>query len=390
MSFVLLAFTVFLLFLQPVSIFPELAFLSPIRNMTLISLIAFALSQEQSKISFYKCKVNRYFILFVVLQVISSMVVWVGSAKDSIITWMLYVILYYLIVKQCNTVQRIRTVILMIVLAICYLSYFSLLHFVLNYEPGMRAAGYGWYENSNDLSLILVCSMPLAILLAESASNLVSSSFWYLISGMFVFNVLFAGSRSGLLGISLVTGVGLYFSSKLTPMLKKIIAIVIIVAVIGGGLTVVMNRKDLQGLRGDDSSENRIVQWKAGIRMILKNPFLGVGPGEFGYEAEKYGGVKNLEPHNTLIQVFAEAGVLCGFFFLLFACQPLYQFLRRNRRASSASDIINQQSQKFIFVALCGFWCCALFSNRDRSYILVVLIALFVVLRDYLVASEDK
>lgn len=389
MSFILLAFTILLLFLQPVSIYPELAVLNPIRNMILISIVAFVLVRKKTEITFINNNTNKYFLLFVAMQIISPMSAWIGSVKESLITWLLYVFIYYLIVHQCNTLQRVRTIVLMIVLAVSYLSYYSLTHFVADYQPGGRAGGFGWYENPNDLALILVCSIPLVMLLAESASSYFSKIFWFLIAGMFVFNVLFTGSRSGILGISLVTGLGLYFSN-LTAVLKKVIAVVMLFAVLGTGISVITSRGDLQGLHGDDSSENRLVQWEAGIRMLIANPFLGVGPDEFEGEAEQYGGIKGLAPHNTLIQVFAETGFLGGIFFVLFACNPIYQFLRRLRDQVLDSSVDIQRFQNFIFSAICGFWVCAFFSNRYKSYIIFVLIALLVVVRDYLfVVQQD-
>lgn len=384
MSFILLAVTIFLLFLQPVSIYPELAFLNPIRNMTLLSLAAYFLFQEKNQIAFAQSKTNKFFLLFVMMQVISPMASWMGSIKESLIIWLLYIFLYFLIIKQCATLQKVRIIVLMIVLAVCYLSYFSLTHFVANYEPGQRAGGFGWYENSNDLSLILVCSTPLVLLLAESANKIMPRIFWYVIAGMFIFNVLFTGSRSGMLGICLVTGLGLFFSTKLTGMLKKAISVVMIFAVLGTGVAVITSRGDLKGLHGDDSSENRLVQWEAGIKMLKSNPFLGVGPDEFEAEAEKYGGIHGLAPHNTLIQVFAETGFFGGVFFALFSCQPLYRFLINIKEKVVVGNAEIRLYHNFLFSSLCGFWSCAFFSNRYKSYILFVLVALLVVVRDYL------
>lgn len=388
MPFILLAFTILILFLQPVSIYPELAYLNPIRNMTLISLGFYILMGGKNEITFTQSKTNRYFLLFVMMQIISPMASWIGSIKESLITWLLYIFIYFLVVKQCSSLQRVRTLVLMIVLAVCYLSYYSLTHFVATYQPGQRAGGFGWYENSNDLSLILVCSTSLAMLLAESAPNIVSRIFWYLVACTFVFNVLFTGSRSGMLGICLVTGLGLYFSNKLAGVLKKVVTVVMIFAVLGTGVAVITSRGDLQGLHGDDSSENRLVQWKAGIQMLKSNPFLGVGPDEFESEAETYGGIQGLAPHNTLVQVFAETGVFGGAFFVLFACHPLYLFLRNFKDKVVVGSAEIRLFHNFLFSSLCGFWACAFFSNRYKSYILFILVALLVVVRDYLADSS--
>jgi O-antigen ligase len=390
MPFILLAVTIFLLFLQPVAIYPELAFLNPIRNMTLLSLGGYFLMGGKNEVIFTQSKTNLYCMLFVAMQIISPMASWVGSITESLVTWLLYIFLYFLIIKQCNSVQRVRTLVLMIVLAVCYLSYYSLTHFVAYYEPGQRAGGFGWYENPNDLSLILVCTIPLVLLLAESSGTVITQVFWYFISGMFIFNVLFTGSRSGMIGICLVTGLGLFFSTKLTGMLKKVVTVVMIIAVFGTGVAVITSRGDLKGLHGDDSSENRVIQWEAGIRMTVANPFLGVGPGEFENYADRFGGIHGLAPHNTLVQAFAETGVLGGVFFVMFACQPLYRYVRNIKDKVVVGNTEIQLYHNFFFSSLCGFWSCAFFSNRYKTYILFVLVAILVAVRDYLAdASLD-
>ena len=92
------------------------------------------------------------------------------------------------------------------------------------------------------------------------------------------------------------------------------------------GISTVLTRSDLGGaLSGDDSSGDRIIQWRACIKMMMAHPFLGVGPKEAQYEMINYGGIRGVVPHNTLLQVFAESGIPGGLFFMLCSILPLWK-----------------------------------------------------------------
>lgn len=390
MPFFFISLTVFILFFQPVAVFPELAILSPVRNITIISLVSYFLLQDKSELRFCDIKTNRYLLLFVFVQLLSPMVSWAGSIRYNLVYWLLYIIVFYLIVKQCISIERVRKISLMIVLAVGYLSFYSLSMFVVDYQPGWRAGGYGWYDNSNDLSLILICTIPLAMFLAETRSNLFSRFLFFGLAGMFAFNILFTGSRTGILGVALVGILCLFFSRVMSTFVKCVVSILLISGIMVIGLSVVMSRGDLKGFHGDDSSDNRLVQWEAGLNMVQSNPFLGVGPGEFASVAGEYDGIQGLAPHNTLVQVFAETGIPGGIFFFMFACHPLYlawRFVKPTWRQKATDSLLAYQ---YLFVALSGFWLCAFFSNRYKSYILFILVAMIVAVRELLLKGKNE
>lgn len=391
MAFTLLSLTIFIIFLQPASIFPGIYLINPVRNITIISIIVYILFGDKNRVNFINNKTNRYLLMYAGINIFSGMLIWLGYIRDSLVVWLLYLIIYFLLVKQCFTMERIKKIALMIVIAVAYLSYYSLTKFVVNFQLGGRAGGFGWYENPNDLSLILVCTIPLAMLLAESTKGGFRRLPFYFLAGMFFLNVLFTGSRSGLLAVILVSTMSIYFTGASSKLLKSAILIILLFSIIGTGLSVVLGRGDLKGLLGDDSSENRLIQWEAGFRMVKANPFFGVGPDGFEQVATDYQGIGGLAPHNTLLQVFAETGIPGGCFFVMFACYPLlvsWSYIKKNWRHTnkSAAQIYHQ----YLFAALCGFWVCAFFSNRYKSYILYVLIALLVAVNESIAINNTE
>lgn len=390
MSFFFLAITVFTMFLQPVAIFPWLEPFSPLRNFTVIAFICYLLTSQVEKGVFFDTKINKFFLLFVLVQLIGPMLIWPGSIINNFVTWLLYVLIYYLLIVQCVTIQKIRKVFLLIVIAISFLCIYSIETFVLNHEPGLRASGYGWYENSNDLSFILACTIPLIMYIADTQKNLCLKLLYLMLAALFVLNILFTGSRTGLLAVAFVAGACLYFSVSFSKSIKVIISIILLFSIFGTGLNVVMSRGDLKGIYGDDSSENRITQWEAGLNMVISHPFVGVGPDQFGDRAEEFGGIKGLAPHNTLVQVFAESGVPGGYFFIMFSFFPVVLGWGEIKGGKLKPFVESVLAYKYLFVSLCGYWICAFFSNRYKSYILFVLIALFVAVNNIIKGNRSN
>jgi len=392
MAFFLLCTAIFILFFQPVFLFPGLTPYSPVRYSALLALIVYFLFGEKSEIDFFAVKENKYFFLFITFQVASAGTIWAYAAAETFYAWLCIGIIYFLIIKSCINEKRIKYIILGIVTAIIYLSYFSIKNFVMVYEPGLQAGGYGWYTNANDLAAILVPIIPLTFALGETAKSIFSKYFFYLMSFIFVFNLLFTASRNALLGLLTVGGLCMCCSRKISRLFRISLSILLIACVITVGVANVLSRSDLSssGLSGDASSENRLEQWNACFRMIKDHPFFGVGPNNARYEMRSYGGIPGLPPHNTLVQVFAETGIPGGIFFFLFTFYPLlsaYKFLKSIKFGEGTQAII---LYKYLIIALIGFWVCAFFTNRVEFYILYVLVALIVSTREVLLKNVEQ
>jgi O-antigen ligase len=388
MAFALLCISIFIMFFQPVFVFPGLTPYQPLRNSALLALAVYLVAGRRPGPRFLASRVNRYFVLFVACQVASASAIWLTGGWELLNVWLRLGIMYFLIVKSVTDEKRARWVITMIVLAVCYLSYFSISRFVLAYMPGMRAEGFGLYENANDIAIILVTIIPLALLLANTAPLFLTKYLFLGIAVAFSFNILFTGSRNGLLGLLAVGVMGVLFSRRVGGLVKYTLAAVLIVAVFTVGKSAVLSRGDLTGgLTGDPSSENRIDQWWASLRMLKDHPVLGVGPNEFMSYAGDYGGISGLQAHNTILQVFAETGLLGGMFFSLFSLYPLYDAWRWFKKKNEGKSTARTQ-YKFLTAALIGFWICAVFGNRYQFYILYVLVALMVAMRQNILTAR--
>jgi O-antigen ligase len=386
MAFFALCASIFVMFLQPVYIWPKLDPLQPLKNSAIIAMVAYLFAGRKSGKPFLPQKVNSFFLLFAAMQVVSSSKLSLMGGWETFNLWFRIGIVYFLIVKSATDEKRLKCVILAVIAGIFYLAYFSYSRFIINYIPGTRAGGFGWYENPNDLAIILISVVPLTLLLANSARTAVVKYSFALITAFFAFDILFTGSRGGLLGLAAVGALSLLVSAKM-PTIVRTALICLFGAVATVGMTNVLSR-GVSGLRGDDSAEDRITQWKAGFRMLMDNPLFGVGRDEFASRVGEYGGVRGLAPHNTIVQVFGETGIIGGVFFTLFCFYPLWfnRELSRNPRYSRASSSV--RFYRFVSIALGGFWVCAFFSNRYQFYILYVLVALLVAVKTNVMEAD--
>jgi putative inorganic carbon (hco3(-)) transporter len=392
MAFFALSIFTFIMFFQPTYVFPALEPYRPYRVAAIMAIILYLITGKKSKSSFFSINNALYFTLFVFFQLLSAATLWLTGVLDLVQNiWFNFVIIYFLIVKICIDEKKVKIIFLMIVSAITYLSYYSLHTIYLNYGVSDNyAAGFGWYENRNDLVYILTVMIPLIFCLAEVAKNVIIKYLFIFIAALFTANILFAGSRNGLLGLLTVGILSLIFLKKISRLFRLSLVIFLLISVLGIGLATVLTRSDLAGgLTGDDSSEDRLKQWKACLHMVIDHPFLGVGPNESKYYMGDYGGVQGLVPHNTLVQAFAETGIPGGVFFSLFMLYPIYQgweYFKKGHLKNSEESII---IYKYLIISLCGFWVCAFFSNRLYMISGYVLIALITAVRENILKNES-
>jgi hypothetical protein len=248
MAFYFLCLTVLIMFLPPVSFFPWMESLQPLRNSAILALVAYFFSRKKTLTRFYSVDTNRYFIWFIVLQTVSSASVWISGGIETFNQWIRLGIVYYLITREVTSERNVRGITLVIVLSMVYVSYYSISKFIVNYQPGMRAAGFGWYENSNDLAIMLVAVVPLALLLANTSKVFIMKVVFLGAAALFSFNILFTGSRNGLLGLVAVAILSILSATKIPGFIRSILFVSLIISVVTVGIANVLGRGDLQGL----------------------------------------------------------------------------------------------------------------------------------------------
>jgi len=86
------------------------------------------------------------------MQVLSASAVWISGGIDIFNLWFRMGLVYFLVTRSVDNEAKVKGIAATIVLAVVYLSYYSISSFVVGYLPGVRAEGFGWYENSKGIT----------------------------------------------------------------------------------------------------------------------------------------------------------------------------------------------------------------------------------------------
>lgn len=248
------------------------------------------------------------------------------------------------------------------------------------------------YYDSNDLALVLVCTIPFAIFFIVSrgwpkvlltALSLV----------LFVATIVKTGSRGGFLGLVAVLAYVVIAHSAI-PKRVRIGAVIGVVGLlfVTAGDAYWNQIRTLRNLEEDynwsgRSTSGRMQVWKRGLRYMAAHPIVGVGIGNFPLaegvlseesraRAERGGGFKWSAAHNSFLEIGVELGViaLALFVAMLAAAFRVLRRIRRSRpltilRAQREAALASSLSASLVGFIVSGFF----LSVQYYSYIYMIL-----------------
>ncbi len=206
--------------------------------------------------------------------------------------------------------------------------------------PFNRAAlGFG---QPNALGLFLAVTLPLATHKLVSARSNAQRVRGVAVTLLVAFGLVATFSRGSWLAV-FVGAAALAFAGA-----GKWTVRIWIVAVLGAVVTDVVSggvlRDTIQRTMGDWVLEQRAVLMLAGLLMFFDHPLVGVGPGGFGEQLERYAvqipELWDLQatPHNAYVQMGAETGAIGVAALLCFLVAVLAVAVRRARATNSDRD----------------------------------------------------
>jgi O-antigen ligase len=143
-------------------------------------------------------------------------------------------------------------------------------------------------RDENDFALFMNILIPFGFFLGQQATRFKYKLFYYSTVFVFVLANVNSFSRGALLGLSAV-GIFIFIKSryKIAAILVIILAVVIMFSYAPEQYWAKIEKITTEGSEGGTGKE-RIVSWKAGFRMFLDNPVIGVGPMNFGIWFPEY------------------------------------------------------------------------------------------------------
>ena len=305
---------------------------------------------------------------------------WSGGVLELGKTFGPTVLFFFVLAAGCNTQRRVMLAMAVLVLCATVLALHSL---------GQARTGIGWtgttigedgrvryvgiFNDPNDLGLLFVACLPMAVFLSRN-SGFLGRLLWLSAAGLLLYGTYLTNSRGALLGV-LVVG-GIYIWHKRGLVTAGILGV--------AGLTVLkLVSMRMQQLDADESSAyGRVDAWYEGMQMFFSHPLLGVGVGNFT-------DYNDLTAHNSFVLVLAETGLIGFTLWLAFVGYGFWMTLTVVRQkpvpveggdpaavAATAAAWARERSMAMtLFLSQCGLFACAFFLSRSYTIVLYLFLA---------------
>jgi O-antigen ligase len=263
----------------------------------------------------------------------TPMAFWVSHALDQTIDVGKILLVYLLLENVITSEDRLRKIMLTLVVG----GIFPAIGTIVHYKQGIlvehsRAAWRGIFGNPNEVAYALVILVPIALMLASRSSWFLRFALWGVIA-VYMLAIFLTFSRGGLMALFAVLGL-LGWKQK-SVVIKAAVAAAIVGGLVVIGMFWTRSSGGFSNIKQDGSVQERMVTLEAGMRMFMKNPLLGVGPGDSSVAYALYAGRDancgchdQLVVHNAYIQALAEVGLAGAIPFVVFLFVSLYQAWR--------------------------------------------------------------
>lgn len=325
-------------------------------------------------------------LFLLVLMISQATNGWVGGMMDQLGKFGPTVISFFILSAACTT--RRHVLVTMAVIATC--SFVLALHGVEQARDGVGWTGIpvgedgriqyvGIFNDPNDLGLLFVAAVPMAVYLGKHGS-VFGKLFWYGGTMLLLYGIRLTNSRGALLAVLVMAGFYVWYRRG-----------IVVAGLLGvGGLACLkLLSSRMQELdAGEESANGRVDAWYSGLHMFMSHPLFGVGAGNFTEYNE-------LTAHNSFVLVLAEAGFIGYVLWLAFVCysfRMMWLVLRYQPAPDATTEVTAQAELErplalTLLVTLCGMFTTAFFLSRSYMIVLYLIMAVAV---GYYVGARDR
>jgi O-antigen ligase len=266
--------------------------------------------------------------------------IWPGGAFAAATELLKMIMLQLLMTVFIDTQDRLRYILWLLVSFMMWFSGSSFSNYLHGdyYLVGgvQRAEGVNsMVGGPNELAGLLLALLPFLVALIRCTKNFFVKLVLLACGGLTLFVLLLTGARIALIAL---IAMALFYVLKSKRKVLNLAICLVLGLTLWNLLPPQYQRRYLtvesyaEGGRLDASNELRLAIWKAGWRMFLDHPILGVGAGQFAtaYGMEYSGGGHHawMQPHNLFLQVTCELGLVGLFMFSLFIWR-IWQAIRK-------------------------------------------------------------
>ncbi len=385
----------FVLIYRPGEVYSALA---PVRLKLVLGVLVLVLIVVHQKIKFGKLSLPADKITLTLLAFLFIMLLSVFSSFEKTETllsckeFVKVFIFYFLIISLVTTRKKFIAFISLYCLMIgkiafdAFYSYFSgnyITTMGIDRIYGQTSAG----GDPNALAATMAITIPIVFASGIYFKNLYLKFSLFALSLAMVTLIAITGSRGGLLAF-----VGILIGGFIYTKHKAIALVAVALLIVGGWFVLPEQYQDryltmFNVEEANQTSSGRLEVWRAGAKMIVDRPLLGVGAGAFSWAAGSgsYGISKYIQAHNLVIQIAATTGIFGLMIWLFF----LYNFVARLKQiAVQAGKKIKGRwasvySKAFV-VSLIALFIAGLFGHNLYRYNWYMLAALTLALGNIL------
>ncbi|HEY8682264.1 MAG TPA: O-antigen ligase family protein, partial [Rhodanobacter sp.] len=361
----------------------------PILPVVLVLAFLFWLGSSSKTFAAPQFLLLPVFLLALMLSEVANS--WSGGALDQLVKFGPAVIAFFVLATTIAANRR-RVVIAFAVFVLCAMV--LALHGVDQFIHGIGWTGMGLSEDSriqyvgifndpNDLGLLFVATLPMALYLSARGGFL-GRIFWLAGAALLLYGIYLTNSRGAFLAVMVIGAVYLWRTRGL--LIALLLSSV-------GMMGMMMLPSRVQDLDVDESSAfGRVDAWYEGLHMFLSHPVFGVGAGNFT-------DYNYLTAHNSFVLVLAETGFFGYILWLAFVGYSFAMTLRvlRHRvepaggiasvpgpaKKTGARAAVGEWERErsialTLLLSLCGMFAAAFFLSRSYMIVMYLLIAVVV------------
>jgi O-antigen ligase len=235
--------------------------------------------------------------------------VWSGESLNFILNSFVRVVFAFFVFLHVMKDERdIKGVVWAGLLAVFLLGAMGLLGYV-----GGRLQVSSTYD-ANDLAFVMVCFIPLVYYLSKTGGNL-NRIGCYMLLGLMIVVVISTASRGGFIGLASIFAVILLKErrNKLKTLIISVFIGFLVMSFAGPDywqrMGTIFDKNDYNY----EAGAGRIELWKRGIGMIIDNPLIGAGIGQYnvaeGLLHQGQSGWKWSTAHNSYLQIGVELAI---------------------------------------------------------------------------------
>src|SRR6185312_1580295 len=278
---------------------------------------------------------------------------WAGGALEFLARFGPTVIAFFVFAAACTTQRQVTIAMTVFVICAAVLAQ----HSIVQANTGMGWTGVplgedgrvryvGIFNDPNDLGLLFVAVLPMAIFLS-GLGGFLRRVFWLAAAALLLYGIYLTNSRGAMLAV-LVVG-GIFIWRRRGMFTAGVLGV-------AGLLVMRLLSSRMQELDPDESSAfGRVDAWYEGMHMFFSNPLLGVGPGNFT-------DYNQLTAHNSWVLVLAETGFLGYTLWLAFTTYGFWMMM----------TVMRHQPETAVESAQAGTW------QGERAIAFTLLVALVV------------